>query len=163
MSQQPPISLRPATEDDSRTLWEWANDPVVRTSAFSTEPIPWKNHVQWLQNKLADPQCLIFIAESYEKAPLGQIRFDLQQDRNALIDVTIAPQHRGRSYAVPMIQMGIEHLFKQTDARSADAYVKIENKPSCRTFERAGFMKMQTMRMHGCDVYHYVLRRENLP
>ncbi|MEK7218316.1 MAG: UDP-2,4-diacetamido-2,4,6-trideoxy-beta-L-altropyranose hydrolase, partial [Patescibacteria group bacterium] len=54
-AMEPPsasLRLRPATVGDGRTLWEWANDPTVRASAFSSDPIPWEEHMQWFGKKL---------------------------------------------------------------------------------------------------------------
>jgi len=38
------IRLRRAIYKDMRIIWEWANDPDTRKSAFNTDPIPWDTH-----------------------------------------------------------------------------------------------------------------------
>lgn len=58
------MSLRPAVADDSRRLFDWANDPVVRSVSFRSEPIAWEDHSRWFAGKLTDPQAALFIAES---------------------------------------------------------------------------------------------------
>ncbi|MBI4644486.1 MAG: UDP-2,4-diacetamido-2,4,6-trideoxy-beta-L-altropyranose hydrolase, partial [Deltaproteobacteria bacterium] len=55
------ITLRAAVKDDCRMLWEWANDPEVRKNSFSSDPIPWEQHVSWFESKLRDPGYLFFI------------------------------------------------------------------------------------------------------
>ena len=56
------IRLRRVREEDSRLLWEWVNDRVVRSTSLNSEPIPWENHVNWFAQKLNDRNCHIFIA-----------------------------------------------------------------------------------------------------
>ncbi len=89
------LSLREATKEDCTLLFRWANDPEVRLSSLSPEPIDWEDHVAWLTKKLADPSCHIFIASNTAGVPVGQVRFDLQQDGSVAIDVQTAMERRG--------------------------------------------------------------------
>jgi len=36
------LRLRPVCADDCRMIWEWANDPLVRSQSFANDPIPWE-------------------------------------------------------------------------------------------------------------------------
>ncbi len=73
------IELRAVREDDARLLWEWVNDPVVRASAFNSEPIGWDTHVGWLAARLANPFAHLYLASDAEGTPLGQVRFEGEQ------------------------------------------------------------------------------------
>jgi len=154
----PTVTLRPATKEDARTLWKWANDPTVRASAFSQDHIPWENHVQWLHRKLEDPQCLIFIAENKGGTPVGQIRFDCH-GRTADIDLHLSPGQRGKGLGVLLVTSGIQKLFEVSEAQQVHAYVKQSNVASQKTFERAGFSRVDKQLVNGVETYRFAFPR----
>ena len=45
------ISLRKATEADSKLYFHWANDPETRANSINTSEIEWKDHLIWFNNK----------------------------------------------------------------------------------------------------------------
>ena len=63
------LRLRPVCADDCRMIWEWANDPLVRSQSFANDPIPWESHVAWFKRALRDPDMRLYIAES--STPVG--------------------------------------------------------------------------------------------
>ncbi len=67
--------IRRATTADCKLLWELANDPAVRASAFSPASIPWEDHVAWFESKVQAPSCHMLIGEA-EGAVAGQVRVD---------------------------------------------------------------------------------------
>ncbi|MDD4286967.1 MAG: GNAT family protein [Candidatus Peribacteraceae bacterium] len=154
----PFLKLRPATKEDSRLLFEWANDPEVRATAFSTEQIPWEDHVRWLEKKLLDSHCTIWIALDETMTPIGQIRFDLQ-DKNAEVDVHLAPGQRGKGYGTLLIAEGLHSLFRSTKCVAVHSFVKADNTTSRQAFLRAGFQEQGMEHMHGQEVYHFLCKR----
>ena len=59
------LHIRKVTEADAELLFSWANDIDVRRNAFTQREIVWDEHVQWLKKKLADENCLMYIAYLY--------------------------------------------------------------------------------------------------
>lgn len=49
-----PISVRPATRDDVRVLYDWRNDEATRAHSRSSEALEWDSHVSWLDRTLSD-------------------------------------------------------------------------------------------------------------
>jgi len=132
------LMLRPASADDGRLLWAWANDPEVRERAFSTDPIPWDTHVAWLADRLADPDAHIWVASDSEGELVGQVRFETR-DGTTEIAVTVASAARGRGWGAALIDAGVRRLFSETDVDRVVARVKPDNEPSIRAFESAVF------------------------
>lgn len=52
------MEIREAAAADAELLYQWANDPDTRRWSFSTGPIPWGGHVEWLDRVLTDPDRL---------------------------------------------------------------------------------------------------------
>ncbi len=134
----PLVSLRPVVVADARLLWEWANDPVVRSQSFSSDPIGWDDHVTWMERRLSDPECCIYLAEDGD-GPWGQIRFEALDSATAEVGVSIAAQARGQHRAAPLIRAGVERLFHETAFTKVRARVKHDNEPSRTAFLAADF------------------------
>ncbi len=144
----PEVTLRPVTAADCRLVWEWANDADTRAASFSSEPIPWTQHVAWFEARLADPQHRSYIALDAAAAPaaqpVGQIRYQITGDE-ATVSVVLAPARRGRGYGSEIIRQGSHRLFADTQVRLIHAYIKPDNLASVRAFERTGFTHADTM------------------
>ncbi len=156
------IHLRPAREEDSRFLFEWANDPEVRASAFSSASISWEQHAQWFAVKMKDPDCRILIAEDKCGKPIGQFRVDWRGPEGGEIDVSVSRGCRGGGYGGKIIRLGVEAAFaeRSADAKLLHAFVKPENDASRRAFESAGFRSLGEKNVNGHRSVHYVCSKE---
>ncbi len=152
------LKIRPVTEHECRLLWEWVNDPAVRASAFQVAPIPWDTHVAWFRSKRADPQCRMYLVTDREGTPVGQVRFDLQADASAVVDVSVAPAQRGLGYGAAALRLAYAQLFDTTAATRVVAQVKAENAASLRAFETAGFLQCGRAMVNGVEMV--TLRRD---
>ena len=131
--------LRPASAADCALLWEWANDPRVRSMAFFTEPIPWEHHQRWFSDKMASPLTHLFVLQDDNLMPIGQIRFDSVVDGVFEIDVSISSNHRGCGASIALLDLGENALRKNAQVRSLRALVKKHNAASLALFRRVGY------------------------
>jgi UDP-2,4-diacetamido-2,4,6-trideoxy-beta-L-altropyranose hydrolase len=150
------LRLRRAREEDCKLLWQWANDPEVRRVSFSSDPIAWECHVKWFHRKLDDPTSFIFIALDGEDAPIGQIRFDLQNEHEAEIDVSIDRDKRGSGYGRLLINTAIAEMFHVTPVGAVHAFIKRENRASIKAFVGSEFKKKDTENRRKNIALHYV-------
>ena len=146
--------FRPASADDAALLWQWANDPAVRHSAFSPEPIPWEGHQAWFARRLADPDCRIYIAEDWAGQPVGQIRFDRTPAGEADVDVSVAPNRRGGGAGAAVIRGGVERVLADGWAPRVHAYIKADNAASVAAFRKAGFAVLGEVEVRGQRAIH---------
>ena len=133
------LRLRPATREDSPRLLAWRNDPVTREAAFNQEPVSEGTHAAWLERKLGDPRVALLIAEEDER-PVGQVRLEAGEEREAEIHVALAPEARGRGLAAVAIAAAAREARGRLGAGTLLARVKDENEPSLRAFRTAGFV-----------------------
>ncbi|MBD1912364.1 MULTISPECIES: GNAT family N-acetyltransferase [unclassified Leptolyngbya] len=148
------IYLRPATAEDARLLWQWTNDPHVRAVSFSTSPIPWENHTRWLQQKLTEPGCYLWIA-SHNGNSIGQVRFDTVCSGEANISISLAPEMRGYGYGKLSLKTACYQVFQETDIHTIHAYIRVDNLVSIRAFEAANFIQSGQLTIQGCEAFHY--------
>jgi UDP-2,4-diacetamido-2,4,6-trideoxy-beta-L-altropyranose hydrolase len=149
-----PLTLRRAMTEDARLLWEWVNDPAVRASAFSTDPVPWEGHQGWFARRLADKDCVIFIGLDACDVPIGQVRFEGEAE-TATVDVSVAPNQRGKGYAPRLLRLAVATLFDDPRWQTVQAWIKPENLASRQSFERAGFHCQGEESIHGHPAIGY--------
>ena len=132
------LHLRPVTEQDCRTLWEWVNDPVTRQASFVGKPIPWDEHTAWFARRLQDPDSVMYMACDEQDNPVALIRFDIE-GAAAAIGINVAPGQRGRGHGAAAIRLAGERLMAERDVERIDAYIKPTNEASLRAFAKAGY------------------------
>lgn len=130
------LQLRPAQREDVVLYFNWVNEPEVRSQSFDAAPIPWHVHQKWFYNRLADPNCRLWVLLA-GMLPVGQIRFDVEGDE-ARIDYSLDVLVRGRHWAANMVAMGAR-LLQDSLPVMLTAEVKEGNFASRAVFMRLGF------------------------
>jgi UDP-2,4-diacetamido-2,4,6-trideoxy-beta-L-altropyranose hydrolase len=154
-----PISIRKATETDCELIWNWANDPVVRLSAFCSGFIKYEEHIKWFYDKLYNSESVIFIGYNNKNQPVGQIRFDKIKTNEYEIDVSIDKDSRGKGYGVQLIKLGIIELLKLNSASIINAFVKSNNYSSKSIFIKAGFFIKGIENIKNTEAYHLIWKK----
>ncbi|HIK51668.1 MAG TPA: GNAT family N-acetyltransferase [Oscillatoriales cyanobacterium M59_W2019_021] len=153
------IRLRPTNNEDCGLLWEWANDPEVRAASFNSEPIPWEAHTNWFKKKLQDPNSYIFIAIDLHDRPIGQVRFD-RNDEDAVISINIAPNKKGLGFGFSTLIKGLDFVFSETAIQKVHAFIKLDNHASIRIFEKASFKKLGIKIVKNSSALHYLKQKD---
>lgn len=131
--------IRPVTEDDSRLLYEWRNEELVRKNSFKQEIIPWENHNQWFQKMLASDNEQAFILVDGNDF-IGQVRLTIEDDI-AEISYSIDKKFRCLGYGSIILQL-IENMVAETMPNiKLCAQVKGDNIASQYLFEKLGYTK----------------------
>jgi len=147
------LQLRPARLSDVELYFEWANDPLVRASAFNQNPVFWEGHCEWFAKRMANPASYLFVAENELGQPIGQIRFD-ESDGVATISYSLAAAARGQGLGAPLLEAGIQaysHAAKLP--LPIQGWVKTENMASCKAFLKAGFVDVGLFDMQGAECH----------
>lgn len=125
------ISLRKATFEDMRILFEWRNDLQTRKASCDTNEIAYREHKKWLSTTLNDPNIQLFIAEE-NSMPVGTVRADFLKGVYRL-SWTVSPEHRGRGIGKCMVAI----LTKQIK-EPIEMEIRAWNKASAKIAEYAG-------------------------
>jgi RimJ/RimL family protein N-acetyltransferase len=127
------LTYRSVTENDVSLLFDWANDPDVRSNSINTGSIEWDSHVIWFSHRVKSNDTMIILAE-LEGKPIGQVRLE-QNNVSWLIDYSVAKAYRGKGYGKQML----ENMLNTFTDKQFVAYVKPTNIPSKKVFEALGF------------------------
>jgi UDP-2,4-diacetamido-2,4,6-trideoxy-beta-L-altropyranose hydrolase len=153
------LILRGVTLEDAELLWKWANDPQVRASSFSPDPIPRESHLVWLNNRLSDPNSFQFVLIGANEGPIGQVRFDVGEN-GAEIHLSVDSRFRGKGLGATLIRMGVQTLTVVADIDVVHAHVKSSNQYSMGAFTKAGFTLEGRGEVKGNDCLRYVWRQD---
>ncbi|TXI39852.1 MAG: GNAT family N-acetyltransferase [Mycobacterium sp.] len=133
------LDFRAAGPDYAVLTWEWANDPEVRRQSFASAPIPLDEHRAWFDRRLADPNTDHAIA-LLDGTPIGQVRFE--RSSTWTLNYLVAPEHRGRGLAAPMLVAATRRLSAGPNA--IEALVKPGNTASSAALDLAGFRLVES-------------------
>jgi RimJ/RimL family protein N-acetyltransferase len=139
------LTIRRASELDSRDLFEWRNDPHTRAVSLSTNEVTWEDHERWFSATLAIPARHIFICQAIlvgAEESIGMVRFDLDEaGASAEVSINLNPSARGRGFGSPALTAGIEaFLIDEPDVRQLTAQIRDSNVASVAIFTKVGFV-----------------------
>jgi UDP-2,4-diacetamido-2,4,6-trideoxy-beta-L-altropyranose hydrolase len=132
------IVVRRATEQDSRKIWEWRNDPEIRATAIDPAAIAWESHRDWFARRIADASTVMQVAEE-RGTGVGVVRFDLDGNR-ANVSIFLAPGQAGRGLGRIILNAGecqLKELHPHITELHAD--VRPENEASIALFRGANY------------------------
>jgi UDP-2,4-diacetamido-2,4,6-trideoxy-beta-L-altropyranose hydrolase len=149
------LKLRPVKEEDCELLWHWTNDPVIRSVSFSSEYIPWTDHVQWFTSKLGDRNCFFYIALNQDDVPIGQVRYEIR-NQESTISLGLAESFRGHGYGCQMILLGCKKFLQDSAVKKINAYVKPSNFASISVFLKSGFQNTGETTIKNQKAVHFI-------
>lgn len=155
-----PINIRKANENDLMLYFEWTNDEEVRKQSFNSEPIAFENHEKWFHKKIADANCLMLIFEDAQQVPIGQVRFENnEEERTSIIGISLDAYYRGKKLASKIVELAAVYFFKEHHNFTIQAYIKAENIGSIGAFSKAGFVFDKDLDYQGIETVLYTKRK----
>jgi RimJ/RimL family protein N-acetyltransferase len=134
------VELREVDDGDCELLWRWANDRSVREASFDPSPIPWEDHVDWFRRARADAARPMYVALQDGDEPVGVVRFELDEERVAVVSINLVPHARGRGIGTRALRLACARMSRDAGVAAVLAYIKPDNVASRRSFARAGFV-----------------------
>jgi len=141
------ISLRAMEHDDIELLYEWENN--IELWHVSNTQTPFSRHVlkEFVDNSQYDiytnKQLRLMVVENSSETTIGTIdffEFDVQHAR-AGIGIYIHQKFTGKGYAYESLKLAINYCFKILHLKQVYSIVNVNNAPSLKLFEKAGFEK----------------------
>ena len=133
--------LRQATEADMDLLFQWANDPIVRKSSFSTSEISYEEHKEWYQKLLHRTDCRQYIYMQKNEA-IGQARITIVGE-TAEIGYSICAEKRHRGHGGSLLKLIKEQVAQDfPEIQRIIGKVKPENIASQQAFLNAGYSEV---------------------
>ena len=155
------VLLRRANDRDCETIWNWRNDPEVRSVALNQEPLAWTTLTDWFYHAQGDPQQQVWIIENAVGQPIGEICFKID-DRNDLasINMLLDQTNRSRGTGALLVKLALEQLFATTDVTQVVAQMRSGNIASEKSFRAAGFEPIAPTVVNGVMASQFLFKRK---
>jgi RimJ/RimL family protein N-acetyltransferase len=152
------ISLRPATMDDRERVFRWRNDPFVVAHGSFLREIDWEDHKKWFEKTILGDSRKMFIILD-QGNPIGQIRFDRHNQREAVVSVYLLRAFTGRGLGVRAIGMGCAAIFEAWAIDRVIACVRQDNLVGRSAFLKSGFHETDAAGMCPSEHFSLILAR----
>lgn len=126
--------LRTATWRDVWRLWRWRNDASTRAISRTAARVGLCEHVLWFC-RTRERVCVAMVSADGGDEPVGTCRLSPVVASESDVSLVVAPEHRGHGYGVGILRC-VEAVV---DADRLVGVVRVDNRASIRTFERAGY------------------------
>ncbi|PTE14446.1 GNAT family N-acetyltransferase [Phaeovulum veldkampii] len=138
------LKLRRADKLDSKDIFLWRNDAETRKMSRNQSVVLREQHDAWFAATLLNEERILYIAETDIEGvaeKVAMVRFDLDKtNASAEISINFNPVFRGFRLSGDVINIGIKAILTVwVDINDVVAEIKIENKPSIKTFLNCGF------------------------
>ncbi|WP_281322679.1 GNAT family N-acetyltransferase [Flavobacterium aestivum] len=150
------LTFRKANLTDTKLYFDWANDPDVRLQSFNSDKIDFENHEKWFLSKIKDNSYLFLLFINEKNLNIGQIRIHKENEREALIGISVSSEHRGKGYAKEMLEMASRYFLDCNPNYLINAYIKEKNLNSKFSFEKAGFEFQNIINYENFRSFHYI-------
>ena len=138
------VRLRPPVAADAEWIVASCRDPVVQRW-LPALPTPYElEHAEWWLGRAervwADESAAPFVVEdAATAAPLGVI--ELRVGPPADVGYWLAPAGRGRGLMTRALRLVVDYAFRERGLARLELYTLLDNVPSQRVAERAGFLR----------------------
>jgi len=140
-----PIRLLPFEEHHFDLLMRWITSHEVHVCwTGPTIPYPLTHAVlkETLDESRAQPSLRrCWMAQDSIGQLIGHLELvlDWENQVSRLARVIVAPDHRGKGYASPMVEQALEHAFVQDGMKRVELNVYPQNSAAVNTYRRLGF------------------------
>jgi RimJ/RimL family protein N-acetyltransferase len=76
-----------------------------------------------------------------------------------MIGITVAPSFRGKGLASRLLKKSCDKFISTTHRNKIYAYIKNDNIPSIKSFERAGFVFNNNVKINDIQALEYIYER----
>ena len=131
-------TVRQASIEDAQLYFEWANDAAVRANSYQTADIGWDDHVKWFEAAIDSKDNCMWLY-TINGIPAAQMRLKIENNK-ATINYSVSASFRGRGLSKLLLQhTALKLSLEQNQLKCLQGWVKKNNLPSYRAFERSGY------------------------
>ncbi len=145
------FSIRKATINDMKNIFELSNQDYVRFYSFNQDKIIWEAHCQWFTKAIHNPNILFYILETDTKECIGQIRLQCTEYSSWEISISLFQQFHNQH----IVSRALKQIIEQHHSLNFLATVREDNISSIHLFEALNFQKTQTTTINNKNFYLY--------
>jgi len=136
------VAIRYVNQSDGDLIYKWQTDPKTRLYSDNPALPEYEEHILWLENKLNDHTCFIFMME-HANEPAGVVRLDYNDESNDscfyVVSIYIAPEF----YRKGIGSIALNYISRIFDSVDLHAKIHDKNIASQQLFLSAGYIQQQ--------------------
>lgn len=136
------ITIRLMNESDCKFLWSVRNSKNIRKLSFNKSFIPYTHHKKWFINTIKNKNIIIFIILK-KNCRIGYVRYEIDTFKVAIVNIAVSSKMQGKHIGLGSLILTSRYLFDNNLAEKINAFIKIDNIPSIKCFQNAGFGNMR--------------------
>lgn len=154
------LTIKRADASDCRDIWQWRNHNEVRKWCFNKNEIPYDQHKAWFDKNIDNPRILLYVGLTPEGIKVGQVRFDLQENDESLVNVCVNPELFGKGYGTKLIDAATRKFMEQQASVGVIvAEIFDDNIASKKIFTKARYVYDKVVEKEGLKVNVYLFKR----
>lgn len=147
--------FRKVIHKDSTTIFNLANERLVRANLLNQEPIKWADFLDWFSGKLMDDDCYYLLAYTSADNLIGQIRFDIKENYGEIY-IAIDREFRGKKLAKILIFNATYKCFQERPfLEYIVANISPLNVAAIKSFSKAGYSQTEKKVINGNEILVY--------
>jgi RimJ/RimL family protein N-acetyltransferase len=150
------MKIREATESDTKIIFNWSNDSLVRVQSFSSNTIEFEDHVIWFKEKLQKDNSLLLI-NKFDGNNIGLVRFEVENEK-CFVGILIDEKFRGKGFSSLMLINSSKYYFTRFST-PIFAHIKKSNIASIRSFKKAGYSIFNEIKVKGFNTLVFKLEK----
>ncbi|WP_051209322.1 GNAT family N-acetyltransferase [Butyrivibrio sp. WCD3002] len=143
------VFLRKITYDDTPLIVKWRNNERVRNNFIYREVFTEEGHNSWMKNQVETGEAIqLIICEKTDGRPVGSVYLrDVDMElREAEYGIFIGEDDAlGKGYGNEAATLMCDYAKDEVGLRRLILRVFTDNEPARKSYEHAGFVKMQAL------------------
>jgi len=135
----PKIYLKKADFSDAEFLWHLRNQPDVFRYSRQNKKVEWGEHINWMASVVLGQSNKVLFVIKNQNLPIGQIRFDFLDEKEAEVSIAVLNDFRGKGLAQFAFKKGLSEVLKEKKLETLKAVINEENRGSVAFFEKLKF------------------------
>lgn len=134
--------IREVRDMDKKNIFDLSNEDYVRKYSLNQEKIIWENHLKWFEKQKNNENILFFIVENLEKYFLGQIKFEINENKEeATVSISFKDTIKGQGLGKVLLGDAIKKIkSKNEKIKYIRAIINNDNIPSYKLFKSLDFI-----------------------
>ncbi len=109
-----------------------------------SKTITYDEHVKWFNELISKSRSRLYIITNKEGDFIGQIRYDLNENNNAVVSISISERYRGKGIATFALKLSHKRIKEDIEIKNVIAYIDKNNLSSIKLFENVGYKYMES-------------------
>ena len=134
------INVVPATDSDSKDIWEWRNDQITIQMSETMKSISWETHCSWYEKSLLNQSRFLYLGVLNGGEKIGMCRLDFNAYSNtAEVSINLNPKFRGKKLSAQLLSQVIAEFLNKQNV-NLTAKIEKTNIASIKCFIKNGFI-----------------------